>query len=58
MYSEYPSIDPADWLNAEDMRHTIDFRSIYATILEQWIGVESQDIVRGKYEQIKPFVAA
>ncbi len=58
LYSEYPSIDPADWLNAEDMRHTIDFRSIYATILEQWIGVESQDIVRGKYEQIKPFVAA
>ena len=58
LYSEYPSIDPADWLNAEDMRHTIDFRSIYATILEQWIGVESQDIVHGKYEQIKPFVAA
>jgi len=40
------------------MRHTIDFRSIYATILEQWIGVESQDIVRGKYEQINPFTAA
>ncbi|NQW18776.1 MAG: DUF1501 domain-containing protein [Chloroflexi bacterium] len=58
LYSEYPSIDPADWLNAEDMKHTIDFRSIYATILEQWIGVESQDIVRGQYEQIKPFVAA
>jgi uncharacterized protein (DUF1501 family) len=58
LYSEYPSIDPADWLNAEDMRHTIDFRSIYATILEQWIGVESQDIVRGKYEQINPFTAA
>jgi uncharacterized protein (DUF1501 family) len=58
LYSEYPSIDPADWLNAEDMRHTIDFRSIYATILEQWIGVESQDIVRGKYEQINPFAAA
>ncbi len=58
LYSEYPSIDPADWLNNEDMKHTIDFRSIYATILEQWIGVESTDIVRGKYEQIKPFVAA
>ncbi|MCH7734809.1 MAG: DUF1501 domain-containing protein [Chloroflexi bacterium] len=58
LYSEYPSIDPADWLNDEDMKHTIDFRSIYATILEQWIGIESTDIVRGKYEQISPFTAA
>ena len=58
LYSEYPSLDPADWLNGEDLAHTIDFRSIYATILEQWMKLDSEEIVRGKYEQIDPFVAA
>ncbi len=55
-YSEYPSLDPAEWEHGEDLKHTIDFRSIYATLLEQWLGVESSPIVRGHYEQIKPFL--
>lgn len=58
LYSEYPSLDPADWANGEDLAHTIDFRSIYATLLEQWMSVDSTEIVRGSYEQIDPFVPA
>ncbi|HIF13798.1 MAG TPA: DUF1501 domain-containing protein, partial [Dehalococcoidia bacterium] len=58
LYSEYPSLDPADWANGEDLAHTIDFRSIYATLLEQWMSIDSTEIVRGKYEQINPFAAA
>ena len=55
-YSEYPSLDPADWEHGEDLKHTIDYRGIYATLLEQWLGVESKPIVRGHYEQINPFL--
>ena len=55
LYSEYPSLDPADWEHGEDLKHTIDFRGIYGTILEQWLGVEARPIVKGEFEQISPF---
>ena len=56
LYSEYPSLDPTDWEHGEDLKHTIDFRGIYGTMLEQWIGVEARPIVKGEFEQIYPFV--
>ena len=55
-YSEYPSLEPSEWEHGEDLKHTIDFRGIYATLLKQWLGVESGPIVRGHYEQINPFL--
>ena len=59
MYAEYPSLNPSDWVNSgEDLPHTIDFRGIYGTILEQWLGVEPAPIVHGNYEQIHPFKQA
>ncbi len=55
LYAEYPPLAHDQWLNSEDMRHTIDFRSIYGTVLERWLGLDATMIVRGTYEQIKPF---
>ena len=55
LYAEYPSVAPKDWLNGEDLQHTIDFRGIYGTMLEQWMGVEPEEIVVGNFEQITPF---
>ncbi len=55
LYAEYPSIKRKDWLNDEDMRHTIDFRGIYGTVLEQWLGVDPVAIVGGHFEQIRPY---
>ena len=55
LYSEYPSLEPSTWLYGEDMRHTIDFRGVYGTILEQWLGMDPKEIVGGDFEQIKPF---
>ena len=34
LYAEYPPLAPDQWLNGEDMVHTIDFRGIYGTMLE------------------------
>ncbi len=55
LYSEYPSLAPSDWLFGEDMAHTIDFRSVYSTILNQWMGIDPVDIVGGQYEQFDPY---
>ncbi|MDE2933863.1 MAG: DUF1501 domain-containing protein [Chloroflexota bacterium] len=58
LYAEYPSVKPKDWLNGEDLKHTIDFRGIYGTMLEQWMGVEAAPIVGGDFEQVRPFTTA
>ena len=29
-----------------------DFRSTYATLLEQWMGLDSKAILRGSFEQL------
>ena len=55
LYSEYPSLDPSDWEHGEDLKHTIELRGIYATMLEQWLQVDARPIVKADFEQIKPF---
>ncbi len=55
LYSEYPPLDPGEWEHGEDLRHMIDFRGVYGTVLEQWLTVEAAPIVKGHFEQITPF---
>ena len=55
LYAEYPSLNPSDWLKGEDLDWKIDFRGIYGTMLDQWMGLDSVPIVDGKFEQIHPF---
>ena len=55
LYAEYPSILRKNWLNDEDLRPTIDFRGIYGTVIEQWMGVDPVPIVGGQYEQVRPY---
>jgi uncharacterized protein (DUF1501 family) len=39
----HPSLAPAD-LDRGDLRHTTDFRSVYATVLEKWLRVPASSI--------------
>ena len=55
LYSEYPSLERDQWELGEDLKHTIDFRGVYGTVLEQWLDVEAAPIVGGTFEQIQPF---
>ena len=55
LYAQYPSLDPNRWVHGEDMEHTIDFRGIYGTVLEQWMGLDPTEIVGGQFEQIHPY---
>ena len=55
LYSEYPRLEPENWENGEDLEHTIDFRGVYGTLLEQWMNIEPSEIVGGQFEQIGVF---
>ncbi len=49
-YGEYPSLEPAK-LDEGDLRWNNDFRCTYASILDQWMGLDSKAILGGTYEQ-------
>ena len=55
LYAEYPPLDPSQWERGEDLKHTIDFRGVYGTLIEQWMGLDPVPIVSGTFEQISPF---
>ena len=52
LYGEYPSLKQDDLEDGGDLMHNVDFRSVYATILEQWLGLDSKPILGGAYEQL------
>ena len=54
LHAEYPSLE-LDQQEDGDLRHTYDFRGLYTTILEGWVGVEAAPIVGGTYEQLPLF---
>jgi uncharacterized protein (DUF1501 family) len=38
-----------------NLKHSIDFRQVYASVLEQWLGVASKDILGGTYAPVEIF---
>jgi uncharacterized protein (DUF1501 family) len=45
-------------LEAGNLKHAIDFRQVYASILEQWLGVGSKDVVGGEFKALDLFAKA
>ncbi|MBU88148.1 MAG: hypothetical protein CL722_04090 [Chloroflexi bacterium] len=54
LFAEYPSLDPSEHDNG-DLKHTYDFRGLYSTLLERWMGIDPTEIVGGTYEQLELF---
>jgi uncharacterized protein (DUF1501 family) len=50
MYGDYPSLAPDRQLSG-DLAFNNDFRSIYSTLIEQWLGLAPQPIVNGRFDQ-------
>jgi uncharacterized protein (DUF1501 family) len=50
MYGEYPSLK-ADELTLGNLKYNVDFRSTYASVLDQWMHIDSEPIVNGKFEE-------
>jgi uncharacterized protein (DUF1501 family) len=51
LYGEYPSLRPGH-LAEGDLTFNVDFRQLYTTLLERWMGVDSQPVVGGTFEQL------
>ena len=49
-YGEYPSRKPED-LQQGDLVPNTDFRALYSTILEDWLGLDAKPIVGGTFEK-------
>jgi uncharacterized protein (DUF1501 family) len=50
-YSEFPSMKSED-LEQGDVVPNHDFRGLYSTILEDWMGLEAKPIVGGTFEKL------
>jgi uncharacterized protein (DUF1501 family) len=48
LLGEYPSLAPADLVNG-DMKYNVDFRSVYAGVLEEWLKTKSAPILRRQF---------
>ena len=49
LVGEHPSLDELD---DGDLKHQIDFRQVYATLLERWIGCSSKSVLGGNFQSI------
>jgi uncharacterized protein (DUF1501 family) len=46
---DHPSLSDLD---SGDLKYPIDFRQVYATLLDGWLGVDSQAVLGGKFEHL------
>jgi len=54
LVGDYPSLDPAH-LDQGDLVHTVDFRSVYAGLLENWLKTPSDKILQGRFNPFPLF---
>ncbi len=52
MHGVYPSLKEGDLLDG-DLHFQVDFRSVYSTLVEGWLGLDAQPIVGGNYEKLE-----
>jgi uncharacterized protein (DUF1501 family) len=54
LYGDHPNLSNLD---DGDLFHTVDFRSVYATVIEDWLGAPAQDVLGGSFDKLG-FVSA
>ncbi len=56
LYGSQPSLASLD--SRGDLHHSVDFRSVYATILSTWLQADDSAILGGNYEKLDVFAEA
>jgi len=49
LYGDHPDLKN---LEDGDVRYTVDFRSVYATVIENWLGAPSKDVLGGTFDRL------
>jgi uncharacterized protein (DUF1501 family) len=52
LYGQQPSLAPANLDDAGNPKFTVDFRSVYATILTKWLGGDPRQILGADFENV------
>ena len=55
IYGVYPSMERRDHIEGGNLAPTMDFRQVYATIVEDWFGQDPVPVIGGNFEKI-PFL--
>jgi uncharacterized protein (DUF1501 family) len=53
LHGPYPNLQDLD--AGGDPKHAIDFRQVYAAVLERWLGCPSEKVLGGKFEHVPVF---
>ena len=51
LYGRYPSLEPEDLVDG-DLRQTVDFRSVYATVLDRWMGADADQLLGARFDRV------
>ena len=51
MHGQYPSLKQEEQLDG-DLQFQADFRSVYATIVEKWLGLDAKSVTGGHFQQM------
>ncbi|HEY1375456.1 MAG TPA: DUF1501 domain-containing protein, partial [Gemmataceae bacterium] len=46
---DHPRLDDLD---SGDLKYAIDFRRVYATLLDDWLGVDSRAVLNGQFPHL------
>jgi uncharacterized protein (DUF1501 family) len=52
LYGQQPSLEATSLEPGENLRFNLDFRSVYATILDRWLSVDSKTILGEQFENV------
>ena len=52
IYGEYPGLEMSQLEEGGNLLHNVDFRQAYATLLENWMGLDSKPIIGGTWEKL------
>jgi uncharacterized protein (DUF1501 family) len=53
LYGTYPSLKPSDQEEGGNLKFSTDFRSVYSTILDDWMGMNPAPIIGGTFEKVQ-----
>lgn len=53
LYADYPNLSHLD--SNGDLIHTVDFRQVYASVLQDWLGVDSTPVLSSQFQKLNLF---
>jgi uncharacterized protein (DUF1501 family) len=53
LYGTYPSLKPSDQEEGGNLKFSTDFRSVYSTMLDDWMGLNPVPIIGGTFEKVQ-----